>query len=240
LKSDPETAKRDPERPMPPYYPILLDLSGRPCVVLGGSRTVAALTVEKVRGLWEVGARVTLVTPELPAELAGHAGRGDIRWLERGYRPGDLAGAFLAIVTAADPDLREAAWLEATRRNIPLNTVDDVPRCSFIAPSVLRRGDLTVAVSTGGKAPALAVRLRQRLEGELGSEHARFLELAGRVRKPLAARHPDFGLRRELWYRLVDSDVLELLRRGDETAARGRFLEILGVEIDLEPVEAVR
>ncbi len=106
-----------------------------------------------------------------------------------------------------------------------------MPHSSFIAAAVVRRGDLTVAISTGGKAPALAVRLRERLERELGAEHARFLELAGAVRAPLAARHPDFARRRELWYQLVDSDVLDLLRRGDEPAARRRFAEILGVEV---------
>jgi hypothetical protein len=101
---------------------------------------------------------------------------------------------------------------------------------SFIAGSVVRRGDLTVAISTAGKAPALAVRLRQWLEGMLGTHHARFLDLAGSVRATLAAQRPDLARRRELWYQLVDSDVLDLLRHGDEPAARRRFAEILGVE----------
>ena len=107
--------------------------------------------------------------------------------------------------------------------------MDDVPHCDFIAPAVVRRGDLAVAISTNGKAPALAVRLRQRLEAELGEEHARFLELAGSVRAPLARLLPDLAARRDLWYRLIDSDILQLLRRGEEAAAVARFEEILGV-----------
>ena len=212
------------------HYPVYLDLRGRPCVVVGGSD----LAEEKARGLLAAGAAVTViaaeVTPEL-AELAKPAqlGPSPILWLDRDYRLGDLAGAFLAIIAVADAGVRETAWLEALRGNVLVNTVDDVPRCTFIAPAVVRRGDLAVAISTGGKAPALAVRLRQRLEAELGPEHARFLELAGRARAPLAARQPDFARRRDLWYALVDSDALELLRRGDEPAAVARFADILGV-----------
>lgn len=214
---------------MTSYYPIFLDLAGRPCTVVGGGGAALAFTEEKVRGLSQAGARVTVVAPEVTAEVAERAARGEVRWEARGYRLGDLAGAVLAIVTCADPAVRETAWLEANRRNVPLNTVDDVPRCSFIAPSILRRGDLTVAVSTAGRAPALAVRIREKLERELGEENARFLEMAGRVRAPLARLHPEFAVRKELWYRLVDSDVLERLRRGDEAGARARFAEILGV-----------
>jgi len=123
----------------------------------------------------------------------------------------------------------DAVWEETRGRNVLVNTLDDVPHCDFIAPAIVRRGDLAVAISTGGKAPELAVRLRQRLEAELGEEHARFLEIAGDLRVPLARRWPDFETRRTLWYRLIDSDVLHLLRRGYESAALARIEEIFGV-----------
>ena len=93
----------------------------------------------------------------------------------------------------------------------------------------MRRGDLTITISTSGKAPALAVRLRQQLERTVGHEYARFLELAETVRAPLAARHPNFEQRKALWYQLVDSDVLNLLRQGDEATACRRITEIMGV-----------
>lgn len=185
-------------------YPVFLDLRRRPCLVIGSG----PLAEEKVRGLLAAGAAVTHRTS---------------------YEEGDLEGKVLAIVCGQRPEVADAVWREAQRRNVLINTVDDLPRCGFLAPSVVRRGDLAVAISTNGKAPALAVRLRQRLEGELGEEYGRFLSLAGAVRTPLAALRPDFGERRELWYRLVDSDVLDLLRQGEEEAARARFEEILGV-----------
>jgi siroheme synthase-like protein len=191
------------------HYPVFLDLRGRACLVIGDG----ALAEEKVRGLREAGAAV--------------------RRVER-HAPGDLDGVCLAIVCARPAAEVAAVWAEARQRNVLVNTVDDVPHCDFIAPSILRRGDLAIAISTGGRAPALAVRLRQRLEREIGDEHARFLALAGTVRAALAARRPDFAERRELWYRLVDSDVLDLLRQGDEDAAADRFAEILGVSPSLE------
>jgi siroheme synthase-like protein len=212
------------------YYPVFLDLRDRPCAVLGG----CAMAEEKVRGLLAAGARVTVIAPSLTPALAELAAEGRILHRAREYQPGDLQGVVLAISTDRTPEVAGAVWREARDRNVLLNTVDDVPHCNFIAPAVVRRGDLSIAISTGGKAPVLAVRLRQRLERELGEEHARFLALAGAARETLADRQPDFATRRELWYRLVDSDVLDLLRQGDETAALGRFEEILGVR----PVEA--
>ena len=191
-------------------YPVFLDLRGRPCLVIGSG----PLAEEKVQGLLAAGAAVT------------HS---------QGYEEGDLDGTVLVIVCGQPPEVADAVWQEAQRRNILINTVDDLPRCGFLAPAVVRRGDLAVAISTSGKAPALAVRLRQRLENELGEEYGRFLSLAGSVRAPLLASRPDFGERRELWYRLVDSDVLDLLRQGDEETARARFEEILGVDPGVAP-----
>ncbi|MEA2692489.1 MAG: uroporphyrin-III C-methyltransferase / precorrin-2 dehydrogenase / sirohydrochlorin ferrochelatase [Acidobacteriota bacterium] len=214
------------------YYPVYLDLRDRLAVVVGGT----ALAEEKARGLLAVGARVTVIAPEVTAGLAELAAGGALVHLARPYATGDLAGAALAIVAEGDPEVRDTVFQEAAEGNVLINTVDDLPRCNWIAPSIVRRGHLTIAISTAGKAPVLAVRLRQRLESEIGEEHARFLEMASAVRAPLAARHPDFAGRRERWYRLVDSDILDLLRRGEEAAAWGRFEEILELEPTL-PVE---
>src|ERR1700688_1844348 len=207
-------------------YPVFLDLRGRRCVVVGGGELAAG----KARELWAAGARVAVVAAQPGPAIEPMASRGDLRLRRRPYRTGDLAGAFLAIAAGDEPAEREAVWREAVRRGLPLNSVDDPPRCSFIAPAVVRRGALAVAISTAGRAPALAVRLRQWLEGELGHQHARFLDLAGSVRAALAAPQAGPGLRRGLWYALVDSDAIELLRRGDEAGARRRFAEIHGVE----------
>jgi siroheme synthase-like protein len=207
------------------HYPVYLNLMDRPCVVVGG----CALAEEKVRGLLAAGARVTVVSPHLTPGLAELAVEGRIDVIARRYRWGDLRRAVLVVVAEREPGIVDAVWKETRGRNVLVNTVDDVPHCDFIAPAVVQRGDLAVAISTSGKAPALAVRLRQRLESELGHEHARFLELAGSVRAPLARLLPDLAKRRDLWYRLIDSDILQLLRRGEEDAAHARFEEILGV-----------
>jgi siroheme synthase-like protein len=206
-------------------YPVYLDLSDRLCVVIGG----CGLAEEKARGLLAAGARVSVVSADLTPGLAELAVEGQIDVIARRYRSGDLRKAFLVVVAEREGAIVEAVWRETRERNVLVNTVDDVPHCDFLAPAVLRRGDLTVAISTNGKAPALAVRLRQHLETEVGQEHARFLELAGSVRAPLARLLPDLAARRDLWYRLIDSDILQLLRRGEEEAAAARFEEVLGV-----------
>ena len=211
--------------PRPEYYPVFLDLRDRRCVVVGGDAAAAS----KVEGLLAAGARVTVIAPRLEPALEARVASGAVHHLARGYRRGDLEGAFLALSVLTDPMVNQPFWKEAETLGIPANVMDDVPRCSFIAPSIVRRGDLCVAVSTSGRAPALAVRIREWLERVFGPEHARFLELAGRAREPLARARPDLAERRELWYRLVDSDVIELLARGDEEAAVARIEEVLGV-----------
>lgn len=213
------------------HYPVYLDLRNRPCFVIGG----CGMAEEKVRGLLESKARVTVISTDLNEGLNRLAAEGRIDWISRRFRRGDLRNACLVIVVGQPPAVTDAVWEETRGRNVLVNTLDDVPHCDFIAPAIVRRGDLTVAISTGGKAPVLAVRLRQRLERELGEEHAKFLELAGKVRKPLAQLWPDFATRKELWYRLIDSDVIHLLRRGDEATAINRFEEILGVRPEVSP-----
>ena len=209
------------------YYPIHLDLRGRLVAVIGGG----AVAQEKVEGLLAAGARVKVVAPGLTPELARLAAEGAVEHVARSFRDGDLEGAFLAVGERLGAAIDGAVWREAEARGIPCNVQDDLPHCSFIAASVVRRGDLTVTISTSGKAPALAVRLRQQLERQLGAHYARFLEIAGRLRAPLAERLPDSAARRDLWYRLVDSDVLELLGRGDDAGARRRVAEITGVAL---------
>ena len=205
------------------YYPVLIDLQGQRCVVVGGGDHAA----EKVTGLLDAGAEVSVIARSLVPDLDSLNGKGKINWIMRDYLHGDLDGAFLVISTLMTPDENRKIRHEAIVRNILVNAMDDVPNCNFIAPSIVRRGDLTVAISTSGKAPALAVRLRQRFEQMLGQEYARFLELAGTLRNELAQRYPDFKTRKRRWYELVDSDVLSLLKQGDEAQAQRRIKDIV-------------
>jgi siroheme synthase-like protein len=152
-------------------------------------------------------ADVTLIAREAAPELATIAASGGIAWERRDYRAGDLDGFFLAVSTHEDRRRNEPIWQEARARNILFNAVDDPPRCGFSYPSIHRRGDLAIAISTNGKCPALAVRIRQRLEREIGPEYGRLVEIFGEMRDRIAARVPDFARRKELWYRLVDAGL---------------------------------
>src|SRR2546421_3871870 len=220
---------------MTAFYPVCLDLRGRRAVVIGGG----AVAEQKVRGLIAAGAHVTLVSPETVPALSDLARRGAIEIRRRSYRPGDLAGAWLAIAATDDRSVNEAVWAEAERVGVPLNAVDDLEHCSFIAPAIHREGDITVAVSTGGKSPALAVRLRQRIARLVGRVEARLCALLGELRPELATRVPDVRARTALWYEIVDSDVIDHLRRGDVEGARRRIDELVSevgpLESRLEP-----
>ena len=217
-----DTSSDDSKR----LYPVFLDLAGRRCVIVGGGR----LASERARQFVDAGAEVRLIARELVPDLLEIVEEGQALWYPRSFRPGDLEGAFLA---AADPrsdvDV-EAVVSEADAHGIPLNVIDDPEHCSFYCGSVVRRGDLVVSISTTGRAPAIAVRLRERLERELPHELAGLLDLARSVREPLVARFAGFHERRQLWYRWADSGVLDLLRAGEDERARRVTGALFGLE----------
>src|SRR3972149_12118376 len=142
------------------YYPAFLNLQGRPCIVIGGGSVAEG----KVYSLLEAEALVTIISPELTPNLNTWLDEGRLTHVKRPYQSGDLTGAVLAISATNDRAVNEQVWREATARCVPVNVVDDPPHCTFIAPALMRRGDLTIAVSTGGKAPTLAVRVRDQIE----------------------------------------------------------------------------
>jgi len=210
------------------YYPVYIQLREQPCVVIGGGKIAEG----KVEGLIDVQARVTVISPNLTSRLHDLAEDQQITYLARPYQPGDLTGAFLVICATDQAEINHQVWQEATANQQLVNVVDDTPRCNFIAPSILRKGDLTIAISTSGKAPALAVRLKERFQRELGPEYERFLALAGELREPLARHIPDFETRKALWYELVDSEILDALARGDETLAREIISRVVGFNFE--------
>lgn len=210
------------------YYPVYIQLREQPCIVIGGGKIAEG----KVAGLLAAQANVTVISPDLTAHLRDLVEEKQITYLARTYQAGDLTGAFMVICATDHAETNHQVWQEASANRQLVNVVDDMPRCNFIAPSILRKGDLTIAISTSGKAPALAVRLKERLQRELGPEYERFLELAGELREPLARNIPDFETRKALWYELVDSEILEVLARGDETAAREIISQVVGFEFE--------
>jgi precorrin-2 dehydrogenase/sirohydrochlorin ferrochelatase len=216
------------EQSMNTYYPVYIQLKDQPCIVIGGGKIAEG----KVDGLLAVEAKVTVISPELTSRLHELAKQNLIKYNERTYQPGDLTGAFIVICATDQAEINHQVWREASANNQLVNVVDDTPRCNFIAPSILRKGDLTIAISTSGKAPALAVRLKERLQRELGPGYERFLELAGKLREPLAQHISDFETRKALWYELVDSELLDVLARGDEDSAKEIISEVVGFEFE--------
>ncbi len=209
-------------------YPIFLNNLSEQCsIVIGGDHEAE----RKVGSLLEVDAQITLISPDPSEQLQQWAHEGAIDWIEREYRRGDLRGAFLVIVSEYNPERSQRIWEEAQERNILINAMDDVPRCNFVAGSVVRRGPLVISISTTGKAPTLSVRMRQDLEEEIGPEYEEFLEIMHELREPMAEQYPDFDRRRDLWYDVVDSNALELIGRDRPAAALDRIREIVGDEV---------
>ncbi len=213
---------------MTTYYPIYIQLHDQPCVVVGGGKIAEG----KVDGLLTAGAPVTVISPNLTPRLHKLAEQNQIMYISRSYKSGDLTGAFLVICATDQSEINHQVWEEASANRQLVNVVDDTPHCNFIAPAILRNGDLMISISTGGKAPALAVRLKEKLQKEVGPEYKRFLELAGQLREPLAHQIPDFETRKSIWYELVDSDALDLLARGDESAAIERISQVVGFRFE--------
>ena len=166
------------------YYPVFLDLTNRPCLVVGGGPVAEG----KVEGLLAAGARVTVVSPAVTARLRAWAADGRLRHLSREYRAADLEGHQVAFVATDDPGVSGAVADEGRARGIWVNAADEPARCDFILPSTIRRGRLVVAVSTGGASPAAARAIREELEAYLTEEHAMLVELAADVRQELRER----------------------------------------------------
>lgn len=191
-------------------YPLFLELAGRRAVVVGGGRVAE----RKALALLEAGAAVTVVAPEATPPLAEAARGGRLVWHRRAFEPGDLAGA--ALVFAAT-DRREvnaavAAWARAA--GVLCNVADDPAACDFFVPALLRRGDLLIAVSTGGASPAVARRIREALAARFGEEWAPYLGLLSAVRAALLGLGCGPECNRELFGELAELDLLPLIRDG--------------------------
>jgi siroheme synthase-like protein len=216
-----------PARPAGPgkvFYPVFLDLEGRRCLVVGGG----PVGTEKVEKLLEHGAVVRLVAPRITDALARLAAAGEIaEHLARPYRPEDLDGCFLVIAATNLDAINRMVWQDAEARGLPVNVVDVPPLCNFIVPSVVRRGELALAVSTGGASPVVAKHIRRELEARYGTEWEALVALLRELRDDLKARYPDMPSRRDAVERLMASDVVERLREGDRAAVRALVRETL-------------
>jgi precorrin-2 dehydrogenase/sirohydrochlorin ferrochelatase len=197
-----------------PYYPAILDIAGRRAVVVGAGKVGEG----KIAGLLSAGAAVKVVSVTATAQVRRWADEGEIELELRPFESRDLDGGFLVIAATQDNDTNVRVFEEAERRQMLCNVVDVTHLCNFILPSIVRRGDLAIAVSTGGASPALARRIRISLGQCYGDEYAVAMELMGSLREELKARYPDPGDRKVIFERMVYSELMDLVRAGDAEA----------------------
>ncbi len=201
------------------YYPVSLNIRERRCVVVGGGE----VALRKVKALLEYGADVEVISPDLCAELAKLAGNGEVSVRNHAYEIGDLAGAFLAIAATDDVEINRQVAAEARNGATLVNVVDDAENSDFILPSYLRRDGLTVAVSTAGQSPALARKIRTRLEREFTDHYGTLAHLVAEVRAEM--KREGIKIADDRWQEALDIDLLlELLKKGDMKKAKAILL----------------
>ena len=222
---------------MPNYYPLMLDVRGRHAIVIGGDRVAA----EKAAALAASGAYVSVLSQEFCSELLAQAEHRRVTLQRKAYEPGDLAGAFVVIAATNDLQLIQAIWAETQERGQPVNIVDVPEYCSFILPSVLRRGQLTIAVSTEGTNPGLAKRIRQSLEELFPATYGTYIQLAALARAYLRENGVSYDRRDGFFRDFFTSDVLPQLAEGNTaqaTVVTAALLQIYGVDVPPDVLEA--
>lgn len=184
-------------------FPMFVKLTARPCVVVGAG----GIAEGKIEALLQAEARVRVIAREALPRVQAWAEAGELEWLPREYREGDLAGAFLAVAGTATAEVNRAVFAEASASGVLCNAVDDPPFCDFYFPSIVRRGELQVAISTAGESPALAQRLRKEINAALPLDLGEWLMELGRLRREVVAVEPIGEPRKQLLHELAQREV---------------------------------
>jgi len=210
------------------YYPINLDLKGRPVLVVGGGGVAEG----KAEQLVEAGAQVRVVSPTLTARLQELVGRGVIGHRRGAFAESDLDGVKLVISATDDQEVNEAVARAAATREVLCNVVDQPALCDFITPALVTRGDLQISISSGGGSPSLVQRVKREVAALIGEEYGALLELAAELREAAKQRVPDFERRRTLLHAFVESEAIELLREGRRVDAQRIARDLLAAAED--------
>lgn len=205
-------------------YPVNLQIDGRRCAVVGGG----SVAERKVVSLVGTGACVTVFSPELTVCLAEMAASGQIVHVDRPYSQGDLENYFIVICATDNRDINRQAAEEARRAGALVNVADDPEACDFTVPAQVVRGDVLFTVSTGGKSPALARRLREELAGRYGPEYGKYLELVAKARDEIRTRLATSRDREQFWRDTIDNDILALLQQGKIEEAEAKIRNATG------------
>ena len=212
------------------YYPVFLDVKHRDCLVVGGG----SVGLRKVLTLIDCGAAVTVVSPVVHARLQELAADGSITLRKRPFKPSDMNNMFLVVGATDDQTLNRQIHTEAERLGKLCNIADRPKACNFILPSIVKQGDLVIAISTSGKSPAFAKKLRKDLERQFGSEYAVFLDLMGAIRKKLLARNHEPETHKRLFERLINEGLVELIKDRRIEEINLLLHEVLGDEYRFE------
>lgn len=202
---------------MTTFYPVFLNLTGRRCVIIGGGQIAEG----KIAKLLDSGSKIIVISPDATQGIRGFAERGQIEFSERKYQNGDLEGAFICIAATNDRVVNQEIFEEAEKNGILLNAVDDMPRCSFIAPSIVEKGPVTVAISTGGASPALARKLREKMEVSSALDWADATSVLSKARQII--KDKQIAVDPQRWQCCMTDEILSLAQAGRENEA----LEIL-------------
>ncbi|MEK6371496.1 MAG: bifunctional precorrin-2 dehydrogenase/sirohydrochlorin ferrochelatase [Acidobacteriota bacterium] len=218
-----------------PYYPIFLDIEGRAVVIIGGGNVCA----RKAETMMNYGARVTVVSPEFTEEIETWARAGSLEIRRKRYDEGDLEGANIVIASTDDQSVNEQVAADCRRLRIPVNVVDVTPLCEFIVPAIIDKGSITIAVSTGGKSPAIARTLKEDLQRLVGPEYAEVNDVLGTLRDSAKRVLPTDVDRKRFFDGIIARGILDMLREGRRGDAYRAIAEACGAD-GVEVSEAVR
>lgn len=191
--------------PRPVLFPLFLKLDGRECLLVGGNHEIEG----KIPGLLASGAKVRVVSPNITDTIRTFVAAGQITWLQRRFEPADLDGATLAIALDEDETVNESVYQEASARGVLCNVVDQPERCHFYYPAVVRRGQLQIAISTGGVSPALASSIRRDLDEQFDSAYSEWTEALAQARERVQHKHPRSPKRTRLLQRIASNRAFQ-------------------------------
>lgn len=214
---------------MKKYYPVSLDLTDKRCVIIGGGEVAE----RKAERLIECGAQVTVVSLSLTSLLEDRKKARKIDHIDTAYQKKAIHGAFMVIGATDRDDVNEQISQDALSLGILVNIVDDPDKCNFILPSLVQQGDLSIAVSTGGKSPALARKIKEDLQQQFGPEYERLLMIMGPLRKKILAQGHVSGDNKVVFAELVRSDILQAIRDGNRGLVEKIIYDISGIEMDV-------
>lgn len=212
------------------YYPVNLDIKNRKCLVVGGG----SVGTRKVLTLLDCGAIVTLVSPDAAEKLLELADNGSISWEKRSYLASDLDTMFLVFGTTDDEELNRKISADAEKLNMLCNIADRPEVCNFILPSIVNRGDLVISISTSGKSPAFAKKLRKQLEKQFGVEYVEFLRLMGAIREKLLSEKHEPEAHKHIFERLINNDLVEMIKNNRKEDINSLLFDILGKGYEFE------